>query len=566
MDIKLEFLMGETAIVSSVEVNVNEEVKAGDELLQYEASKGIIPILSPEDGIIEEICVKQGDIISLNDVLFKLNTGMEQKTADFADNKASKRECSEIKADLIVIGAGPGGYEAAIYAAQNKLKVILVEAGEVGGTCLNEGCIPTKAMNKSASVYDEIRKASDLGIEVSEVSVNISRVIDRKDEVKRTLISGIHSLLMNHGIELIKGTARFQSEHTVLVEQQDKDLLIDAKHIIVATGSKTVSLNIPGIELPNVMDSTAALSLKEIPDSITIIGGGVIGMEFAFIYNCLGVQVQVIEYAGSILPMLDYDISDRVKVIANRKGISIQTNAKVSRIEQGLKQEAIIIYEKDGKEQYAVSEKVLMAVGRIPNYENLDIEKAGIEALENRRGIRVNDYMQTNQPSIYAIGDVTNIIQLAHVASHQGITSVKNILGHKEKMDYQVVPNVIFTMPEVATVGKTEIICQKEKIPYEVYKFPFAANGKALILDDSVGFVKLIKNSKTNALIGGAIIGPDASTLINSVTELIQYEITQEQASRIIFPHPTTGEAIMECIMGLGLGAIHSVNQKEGHE
>lgn len=563
MDIKLEFLIGSEAVVSSVAVKANDQVKAGDELLQYEAAKGILPIFSQTDGVVEEVLVSRGDRIVLNDVLLRIQTESDHHEMGAGVPKEEARECREESADLLIIGAGPGGYEAAIYASQNGLKVILADAGRVGGTCLNEGCIPTKALNKAARMYQDILKASKMGIEASCPNINMPRLIEWKDEVKETLVSGILSLLRNHNIRFIKGTAKFLSEREIIIESQEECVKVNAENIIIATGSKTASLNIPGQKLPQVMDSRAALSLKELPESITIIGGGVIGMEFAFIYHSLGVQVQVLEYLDCILPILDKDISDRLKTIAERKGVIFQTGAKVNRIETGLNQEAVVIYEKDGKESFAVSEKVLMAVGRVPNYEELNVEAAGIETRENGRGILVNEYMQTNRPRIYAIGDVNNIIQLAHAASHQGIAAVKHIMGYESRIDCNVIPNVIFTMPEIASVGKTEAACRKERIAYEAYTFPFSGNGKALIMGDTEGFVKLIKNSGTNEIIGGAIIGPDASSLINAITELVQFGINQEQASEVIFPHPTTGEAILESILGLGLGSVHSINKKE---
>ena len=565
MDIKLEFLMGADAIVSSLSVKAGDQVKAGDELLQYEASKGILPILAPADGIVEEVLVDQGDRIVLNDVLVRMDTDTVCKEEEAGNRSTPVKKCREEKTDLLIIGAGPGGYEAAIYAAQNGLKVILAEAKTVGGTCLNEGCIPTKALNKGARTYQDILKAAKMGIEVPHPQINMPRLIEWKDEVRETLVSGILGLLKNHSVKLLTGTARFLSGNEVIVEQEEGQVHVSAANIIIATGSKSAGLRIPGVQLPQVMDSREALSLKKLPSSITIIGGGVIGMEFAFIYHSLGVSVQVIEYLEGILPMVDKDISGRLRLIAERKGILIQTGARVSRIENGLNQEAVVIYEKDGKEAFAVSEKVLMAVGRVPDYETLNIEAANIETRRDRRGIQVDGHMQTNRPGIYAIGDVNNILQLAHAASHQGMAAVRHILKMDGGEKQDIVPNVIFTMPEIASVGKTEMDCQKDGISYEVYKFPFSGNGKALIMGDTDGFVKLVKDRVTDEIIGGSIIGPDASTLINSITELVQFHIRQRDASEVIFPHPTTGEAISESILGLGVGALHSVNKKEEH-
>lgn len=562
MDIKLEFLMGPDATISAVLVEENKPVKAGEELLQYEAAKGILPLLAPEDGVIEAVLVAPGARITQEDVLFRLRTEGPETEPEKEHSAGSESFTSE-RTDLLVIGAGPGGYEAAIYAAQNNLKVVLVEAAAVGGTCLNEGCIPTKALNKAARTYQDIGKADVMGIVVAEPEIQMARLIDWKDEVKETLVEGILGLLKIHGVKLITGTACFQSAQTVWVQGERGNVEITAEKIIIATGSRSAMLNIPGAGLSQVIDSKVALSLKELPATVTIIGGGVIGMEFAFIYNSLGASVQVIEYLDSILPMLDADVSGRLRDLAEKKGIRIQTGAKVKRIEQTLNQEALVVYEINGQEAYAVSEKVLMAVGRVPDFEDLNLEAAGIKLRDDSPGIKTNEYLQTNCQDIYAIGDVNNRIQLAHAASHHGITAVKHILGQTDQGSLELVPNVIFTIPEIAAVGKTEAECRQEKISYEVFKFPFSGNGKALILGDTDGFVKLLKNQQTDEIIGGSIIGPDASALVNTMTAMIHFKITQEQAAKMIFPHPTTAEAIMESILGLGIGAIHATNKKE---
>lgn len=332
---------------------------------------------------------------------------------------------------------------------------------------------------------------------------------------------------------------------------------ISAKNIIVATGSRISKVNIPGVDLPFVMNSTEALACEELPKVITIIGGGVIGMEFAFIYRNLGVEVHVVEFMDRLLTMLDSDISVEIMCLAQRAGIHIHTNSKVSKIQRADDGQAIVTYENSEGEHLLVSEKVLVAIGREPNLEGLDIEKAGIQLNERGKGIAVDKQMRTNVENVYAIGDVTNIIQLAHVASHQGITAVNTLLGESQDMHYSAVPNVIFTSPEIASVGLLEDECKENGLDYRVSKVSFASNGKALTMNEPEGFIKLIKDNGSGQIVGGSIIGPDASSLISSLTLAIANGLTEQQITQTIFAHPTTGEVIHEAAFGLGIGALH---------
>ena len=306
-----------------------------------------------------------------------------------------------------------------------------------------------------------------------------------------------------------------------------------------------------------MLNSKSALDNKNLPKSITIIGGGVIGMEFAFIYSNFGVKVNVVEYMDRLLTMVDDDISEEIKNIAKLNGINIYTSSKVTKIEESENGDAIVFFENEGKEKYLISENVLVAIGREPNMDGLNIEKTSIELNERGKGIKVDNTLKTNVPGIYAVGDVNNKMQLAHVASHQGIIAVDNILSEDKEMKYDCVPNVIFTAPEIASVGLTERECIEKKINIKVSKFPFSANGKALTMGESRGFIKIIKDIDNNKIVGASLIGADASSLISTLTVIIKNNIKDKDITDTIFAHPTTGEVIHEAALGLSIGALH---------
>ena len=463
----------------------------------------------------------------------------------------------EINTDLLIIGAGPGGYVAAIYAAKNGLDVTLVEKSELGGTCLNVGCIPTKTLVKSSEISQNVLKAEEFGIEIDgNIKVNMESVIGRKDNVVDRLVSGIEFLMKKNKINVISGQASFVNEKTVKVTGST-DYRVQAKDIIIATGSKISKVNIPGMDLPFILDSTSALSSTDLPESITIIGGGVIGMEFAFIYKNFGVRVNVVEFLDRTLAMVDKDVSREIQKICRREKIKVHTGSKVTKIQSSEDGKAVITYENKKGEQLLMSDKVLVAIGREPNIDGLELENSGVKLGEKARGISVNKAMKTNVEHIYAIGDVTDILQLAHVASHQGLVAVDNILNKDAKMDYSAVPNVIFTSPEIATVGMGEDQAKEEDLDITVSKTPFIGNGKAISMNETRGFVKLIKDNGTKKIIGGSIIGPDATNLITILTTAIANGLTETEINKTIFPHPTTGEVIQEASQDLGLGAIH---------
>ena len=564
MEIIIKNINGNSAKVGKINVSIGDIVKKNQILLQIETNKGNTPFKSTSSFKIKEIKVSEGQEVKKGDILFIVDE-LEEVKENKKDNSVKvdyfanliKGKKENINTDVLIIGGGPGGYVSAIYAAKNGMNVILVEKDNLGGTCLNVGCIPTKAFVKSSEIYNEAILGEEFGFEIKEIKLQMEKVVERKNNIKNNLKSGIEYLLNKNNVKVIKGNAEFINNKTVLVKKGKDEYKINAENIIIATGSNISKINIKGIELPFVLNSTSALDNKKLPKSITIIGGGVIGMEFAFIYSNFGVKVNVVEYMDRLLTMVDDDVSCEIKEIAKENGINIYTSSKVNKIEKSENGEAIVFFENEGKDKYLVSENVLVAIGREPNIKNLGIENTDIKLNENGKGISVDNKLKTNVDNIYAIGDVTNKIQLAHVASHQGIVAIDNILGKNKEISYDYVPNVIFTSPEIANVGLTERQCNEKNINIKISKFPFSANGKALTMGETRGFIKLIKDIDENKIVGASVIGVDASTLISSLTLIIKNNISEDEIIETIFAHPTTSEVIHEAALGLSIGAIH---------
>ncbi|MBK5201476.1 MAG: dihydrolipoyl dehydrogenase [Spirochaetaceae bacterium] len=560
MDINVPVITGgKKGKVGKISVKLGDLVNEGDILAQVETGKGNKPVKALESGTITKILCEEGQDVLSKQGMFELTLKEENSKTKISQESptTSEKKINNIATDLLVIGSGPGGYVAAIYAAKKGLKVTVVEKEYIGGTCLNVGCIPTKSLVKSSEICHNVKNSSLFGINTTGlIQVDMERVISQKKEVVDKLVSGVDFLMQKNNINVIKGQASFITQNKISLTGE-KNYTISAKDIIIATGSVISKINIPGIDLPFVMNSTTALSSTKLPKSITIIGGGVIGMEFAFIYRNLGVEVNVVEFMDRLLTMVDKDVSKEIESIAKDKGIKIYTSSKVNKIQSSNDNQAIITFENEKGEQLLISEKVLSAIGRQPNLEGLDIEKAGVKLNNKGRGITVDENMKTNVPHVYAIGDVTNIIQLAHVASHQGTTAVSNILGETKSMDYFAVPNVIFTAPEISSVGLNEDECKIKKLDYKASKFNYMSNGKALTMNETRGFIKLIKDNKTNKIIGGTVIGTEASSLIGTITLAISNGLTDEEIRETIFAHPTTSEIIHEAAYGLGIGALH---------
>lgn len=456
--------------------------------------------------------------------------------------------------DVIVIGGGPGGYVAAIRAAQLGAKVAVVEKDSLGGTCLNRGCIPTKALVASAELVHQLKNAATFGINVDGFSVDFRRVMARKEEIVEGLVKGIAFLLSRHKIESISGFGKLVAPGTVEVHKEDGTVeQLTGKNIIIATGSEPALITALGYNGKTVITSNEALELEDIPKSLLIIGGGVIGCEFASIFNEFGTEVTIVEAMPNILPLVDNEISRRLTMIMKKKGIAIKTKAMISSVveeEGGIKATL-----ETGEEIRA--EKALISIGRTFNTKGLGLENVGV-ALGAKGEILVDDYLRTNVPGIYAIGDVTNKIQLAHVASAQGLVAVENIMGGNRVMDYSVVPSCIFTMPEIGTVGITSQEAKARGINAKVGKFPFTALGKARCMEETDGNVKIITDAETDKVLGVHIFGPHATDLIAEAALAIQLGATAKEIAQTIHAHPTLAESMMEAAENVHGLSIHA--------
>lgn len=556
MEVKVPALPGaKTVIVGKVCVKPGDVVEAGQELFAVETKKGNRPIKAMAAGTIVAIFAHEGDELQVGGLLAELEEAKEEEAPAESAATAANSPIEERHAQLLVIGGGTGGYVAAIAAAKQGRKVTLVERNRLGGTCLNRGCIPTKTLIASSTLYERIREADVFGIRAGDVAPDMPKIIARKDAVVERLVGGIEYLMSKNQIETVHGTASFESDASVLVTA-DKTYRYSFDDCIIATGSVVSRPAIPGIDSPGVLDSTAALECTELPSSIAIIGGGVIGMEFAFLYRALGVEVTVVEFLDRLLSMVDADLSAEILRIARNKGIRVELGARVTGFVQALGGQMITTFEQGGTTLQVVSDKVLVAIGRRPNMEGLGLSNTSIELSDKTRGIAVDAQMRTNVPHIFAVGDVNNLVQLAHAASHQGIIAVDTILGHEDAFDADVVPSVIFTSPEVATVGICEDEARRRDIAYKVGMFHYMGNGKALSMNETEGYVKLLKDEH-DVVIGGAIIGADASTLIATVALAVTNHMSDADIRATIFAHPTTAEVVHEAALDLSLGAFH---------
>ncbi|MBZ9608992.1 dihydrolipoyl dehydrogenase [Clostridium estertheticum] len=462
--------------------------------------------------------------------------------------------------DIVIIGGGPGGYVAAIRAAQLGAKVCIVEKGELGGTCLNRGCIPTKALYRNAEILNTLKNINEFGIVVDSYSFSVEEIQNRKDKIVNQLVNGVEQLLKSNNIDVILGTACLKDKNTVSISLKNGELReITTKNIIIATGSIPLIPDIPGIDLPGVFTSENILEFKEVPNKLAIIGGGVIGVEFAGIFNSLGSKVTVIEFLPSILAQVDTDLTKRLSVSLKRKGIDMNINTKVISIEKSNEQ---LIVTADGKKGEIVftADNVLVSVGRTPMTEGLNIENLGISL--NRRAIVVDENYETNIPGIYAIGDVNGISMLAHAATHQGKKVVERIMGYIAPYSSEIIPSCIFAFPEIACVGITENEAKEKGMEYKTSKFLFGANGKALALGEGEGLVKVIATLE-DTIIGVHIMGPHASDLIHEGAMAINNNMNVSNIASMIHAHPTLSEAFEEAVLGLKGEAIHMVPTKK---
>lgn len=453
--------------------------------------------------------------------------------------------------DVLVIGGGPGGYVAAIKAAQLGKKTCIIEKEHYGGACLNEGCIPTKTLLRSAEALKEVRESSKFGVidvEISEAKLDMEKVQKRKSQVVRQLVGGVEGLLRANKVTVIKGKGSFVDKNTVTVG----DNVYTAENIIIASGSNAKMLPIKVSEKANVLTSKEALNLDYIPEDIVIIGGGVIGIEFAYFLNSIGTKVTVVEFLDRILPMVDREITDQLVKILTKKGITIYTGAGVSEIKDNS-----ILFNKDGNTVEIPASTVLMSIGRSANTDDLNLEAVGVKTI--RGAIETNLKLETNVSNIYAIGDVNGKAMLAHTASMEGLIAVENICGHNKDMDYSKIPSAIYIQPEIASVGLTEERASEQYKDIKVGKFPMLANGKAKVAGESEGIIKVIVDANSNKILGVHMFCINATDMISEAVVAMNLEATAKEVTNTIHPHPTVSEAIHEAFHAAVDKAIHFI-------
>lgn len=453
--------------------------------------------------------------------------------------------------DVAVIGAGPGGYVAAIKASQNGKSVALIEKNFLGGTCLNIGCIPTKTLLANTEILQKLKSVEEFGFEIGKISFDYAKMKKRKDEVVQKLRTSLEGLLKQNGIDIFFGAAKFSSPKEVKVLGEN-NAIIQSDNIIIATGSEPMDVPAFPCDHKRILNSTSILEITELPKSLVIIGGGYIGCEFASLFAEMGVKVKILEALHSILPLMGVSVSEALTSAFKEQEIDIQTNVFVENIENtgsGVKV-------KLAGGTVIPADLALVSIGRKVLSKNLDLEKAGVQV--NEKGmIGVNSRMQTNVPGIYAIGDVTGISMLAHVASHQGMVAASNAVGKEMHIHYDAIPAVVFTTPEIATVGLTLEAAIEKGYAATVGTFPFQALGKALAAGTTEGFTQIISDKNTGKILGAVVVGHDASNLIGEVTLAIQNELTLDCIMETIHAHPTVAEAWLEAALIANETPIH---------
>jgi len=452
--------------------------------------------------------------------------------------------------NIVIIGGGPAGYVAAIHAAHLGASVALVEKDKLGGTCLNRGCIPTKALVRSAEALLEARRANDFGVDVGNIKINFPRIMARKSNIVNQLVFGVEQLMKANKISVHRDSGRILSPHLVKVNDEE----IATRKLIIATGSESTPLPVPGLDLPGVLTTDDILELKELPKSLVVIGGSHVGAEFASIFNVLGTKVTIVKRRPLLLEPIDEEIGRRFAQTLPRQGIDVKIGAAVKAIRR---EESVlkVVWDTPEGEQGVEGQMVLMATGRAPYTEGLGLSELGIKI--DDRAIVVNERLETNVEDVYAVGDVLGKSMLAHVASYEGEVAVENALGRSRLADYRAVPSCVFTQPEIAGVGITEKAAKESGIPHKVSKFPFAACGRAVAMDETMGMVKMICDAENGRVLGMHIMGPHASDLIAEGVLAIQLGATAKDIAHTIHAHPTLPEAVLEATMGQLEGSIH---------
>ncbi len=463
------------------------------------------------------------------------------------------------KFQAAVIGGGPGGYVCAIRLAQLGLKTACIESrGSLGGTCLNVGCIPSKSLLNLSEEFHNAQSLSNKGIEIGEVKLNLSKMMKNKDKAVTILTKGVEFLLKKNKVTYFKGTGSFKSKNDIVIKDIDnKETIIQTENTIIATGSVPVSL--PGVEIDEkvIVSSTGALKLEQVPKKMVVVGGGYIGLEMGSVWSRLGSEVHVVEYLDHITPGMDKEISSEFMKILKKQGINFHMQHKVEKIKKNNNNAIVSTLNENGTKKDFECDVVLISVGRKPNTEGLNLQKIGVE-LDEKKRVKTDKNFKTNQNNIYAIGDVISGPMLAHKAEDEGIAVAENIAGQSGHVNYDTIPGVIYTSPEVASIGKTEEQLKGLKINYKVGKFSFMANSRAKAIDDTEGFVKILADEKTDKVLGAHLIGPHAGELIGEIGIAMEFGASSEDIARTCHAHPTFSEAVKEAALSVDKRAIHS--------
>ncbi len=567
--------LADNAKVGALPLAPGSAVDKGQEIVVLESEKTTKRITAKAAGTLLRYFVEEGQTVEPQAPLFVLQTAAsgisttaaisaspfeaETKTSHTdsakygSDFPASPRE---ITVDVAVVGGGPGGYVAAIRAAQNGLSVALVEARELGGTCLNRGCIPTKALASMAHLLSQIGRAEEFGIEVPSYTFSLSKMQRRKDRIVQGLVAGIQGLLQKNKVHLLQGKAQVIEKGVLQVEATGQK--VRYKNLIIATGSVVAPLPIPGANAGDILTSDELLELEQLPTSLVLIGGGVIGIEFSFLLAALGCKVYVVEFLPQILNMVDADVAVEIKKAAQAKGIVILESAKALRIGDTLSGGKFVEVEKDGKTQLLTAEKVAVAVGRKPNLAALDLAKLGVALDEKGKAIKTDSLGRTSENNIFAIGDVAGGTMLAHAASRQGVIAADAIAGKEVTgMDANLVPSAIFTDPEIGHIGLSQKEAEKQGIKVTVGRFPLHAGSKAIAMQQPEGFLKIVSDSQSGKILGATMVGTAATELLATLTGLVTGGVTVKEAQKTIYAHPTVAEVIGEALLDVEGNSIH---------
>lgn len=533
-----------------------DHVEDGDVLFVLNNDHSDIVIEAMASGTLKSILVEAGNSAAVDAELAIIDSSVVSKSTAAATPTANKEVATADGIRVLVIGGGPGGYVAAIRAAQLGAKVTLIEKSQIGGTCLNRGCMPTKAMLHTSEIYEAATGSADLGIVAESVRVNWNKVQDFRLSIIEKLTSGVRALMKANRITLVEGEAHFTGARSVEVAGKE----YSADKVIIAAGSRPIMPPIPGLkESAACLDSTACLELDHVPESLLVIGGGVIGLELGTVYRRYGAKVTVIEQAPHLLPMMDSELSELLKVKLQSEGMEIHTGVSVVAAEDVSDGVKLYVSSSYGEMEFT-AEKVLVCVGRSPAIDGLALEKANVQC-ENGH-IRVNDKMETNVPDVYAVGDCTATLMLAHAAMSMGETAADNAMGGSKSFSAEVCPMCAYVGPEFAGVGFTEEQAKAFGLDYKVGRFPTAGNGRSLVEGHTDGMIKVLAGSRFGEILGVHILAPTATELIEEATLAIKQECTLDEFADLVHCHPTVAEAVRESALATDNRAIHTVNKK----